>query len=81
MSGLVFVITEFYRRYNKKRTLVNNTSETESSKNENGIFKIVKKLDAFSPHAFWGDGRVDPKTHFIIDFDFINNKHCCPVNF
>jgi hypothetical protein len=37
-------------------------------------FKIIPKTNAFRPHAFLGDGRVDPKTHFTIDFDFINNR-------
>ncbi len=38
------------------------------------IFKIIKKLNAFRPHAFLGDGRVDTRTHFTVDFDFINNR-------
>ena len=37
-------------------------------------FKIIPKLNAFRPHAFLGDGRVDTKTHFTVDFDFINNR-------
>ena len=71
MAGLIFLITEFYRRHQKKIS-INKTNE--SQKIEKGIFKIVTKSDSFRPHAFWGDGRVDPKTHFTIDFDFINNR-------
>lgn len=37
-------------------------------------FRIIPKLNTFRPYAFWGDGRVDPKTHFTVDFDFINNR-------
>lgn len=73
LSGLGIVITEFCRRH-KKKTSIDSSNKTFSKPNENGIFKIIKKLDAFRPHAFWGDGRVDPIAHFTIDFDFINNK-------
>lgn len=37
-------------------------------------FKIIPKTNAFRPHAFLGDGRVDTITHFTVDFDFINNR-------
>jgi len=37
-------------------------------------FKIIRKSNVFRPHAFLGDGRVDAKTHFSVDFDFINNR-------
>lgn len=35
-------------------------------------FKIINKKSSFRPHAFLGDGRIDQKSHFTIDFDFIN---------
>jgi hypothetical protein len=37
-------------------------------------FKIIPKINTFRPHAFLGDGRVDTRTHFTVDFDFINNR-------
>jgi len=37
-------------------------------------FKIIPNNNAFRPHAFLGDGRVDTRTHFTVDFDFINNR-------
>jgi hypothetical protein len=36
-------------------------------------FKIIKKTPLFHPHAFLGDGRLDSRASFIIDFDFINS--------
>ena len=35
-------------------------------------FKIISKGSSFQPHAFLGDGRLDSKSNFTIDFDFIN---------
>ncbi len=37
-------------------------------------FRILNKASSFRPHAFLGDGRVDSKVYFTIDFDFINQK-------
>ena len=37
-------------------------------------FKILNKASSFRPSAFLGDGRVDSKVYFTIDFDFINQK-------
>ena len=35
-------------------------------------FKIISKGSSFRPHAFLGDGRIDSKSYFTINFDFIN---------
>jgi len=48
--------------------------EAKDKRSSDYEFKILNKSSSFRPHAFLGDGRVDSKVYFTIDFDFINQK-------
>jgi hypothetical protein len=48
--------------------------EAKDKRSSDYEFKILNKASSFRPHAFLGDGRVDSKVYFTIDFDFINQK-------
>ncbi len=64
LFGMLCIVYSGYKAW--KDAVVNLSANQE--------FKIVTKTNTFRPHAFLGDGRVDSKTHFTIDFDFINNR-------
>lgn len=50
------------------------SKEAEDKRTSDYEFKILNKASSFRPRAFLGDGRVDSKVYFSIDFDFINQK-------